>query len=129
MKYRPLFPFGNALRGCEILTCNAPLERTKFMKTIDIGGYLAKGGRKDRKQATNSTRASQLSFLELLFHLDQKMVQASIAHADELRITEFEIESLNNIKWFQFFCERSSPQNYPDIFTSGLRRGMGCMFC
>ncbi len=44
------------------------------------------------------------------------MVEAMITHSQELRLTKFEIESLNNLQWFQFLCERSGPEKYPDIF-------------
>lgn len=116
MRYRPLLPFGNALRDCEIVTCNAPLERTKFMNTIDISEYLSKGGKKDRKKGVRSSPVSQISFLEMLSHLDSRTVQALVTQADRLRLTEFELESLNNMQRFQFLCERSCRESYPDVF-------------
>jgi hypothetical protein len=74
--------------------------------------------RKKRQKARDEVDSGeQNSFLELFFHLDPKMVQALIANAGNIRLTQFEIESLKNIRWFQFLCERSgSPKNYPDVF-------------
>ena len=40
-----------------------------------------------------------------------------LPHATLIGLTEFDIESLRDICWFQFLCERSgSPENYPDVF-------------
>ena len=116
IRYRALLPYGNALRDCEIATCNSPLDRTKFRRTSNIGQYLAKGGKKDQKSAVAGT-ASQIAFLKFLFELEPGSVEALILNAQLLRLTEFEIESLRNLKWFQFLCERSqSSENYRDVF-------------
>jgi hypothetical protein len=114
MRYRPTLTSGNALRGCEIVTCNAPLDRTKFMSTRNSSAYLARGGKKDRKAKRTGT--SQISFLKFLCRLDQKNVDTLISNAENFRLSEFEVESLRNIRWFQFMCDRcGSTENYSDV--------------
>src|SRR5580700_2121649 len=43
LRYRPLIPFGNALNGCSIKTCCSPIDRSKFVRTVNITDYFAKG--------------------------------------------------------------------------------------
>lgn len=117
MRYRMPLPFGNALRGCKVVTCSAPLERTKFVSTMDFAEYLAKGGRKDRRSGRAVGPATQLSFLKLLCALDCKSVDVLVKNAKRLGLTDPEIESLRDLPWFQLMCETSgNPENYPDIF-------------
>jgi hypothetical protein len=116
MRYRPLLPFGNALLGCVIKKCVPAIDSGKFAQTIDLTDYFAKGGRKDRKAGLISGRANQIAFFTFLCSLTNKAVDVLIEHAEPL-LSDFEIESLRNIGWFQFLCQRcGSPENYPDIF-------------
>src|SRR3984957_18204034 len=39
----------NALRGCQIHKCAPALERSRFQKTANFTGFMAKGGKKDRR--------------------------------------------------------------------------------
>jgi hypothetical protein len=117
MRYRSLLQFGNALRDCTIQTCQAPLDRTKFMQTIDIVEHISKGGKKDRKAGVQPGPVSQIAFLKFLRSLTPESVDALISHMEHLRLTEFEVDSLRSIRWFQALCERwPSVENLPDIF-------------
>jgi hypothetical protein len=117
MRYRPLFPFGNALQDCVIGRCNPAIDRSKFAQTVDITDYFAKGGKKDRKADVALGQANQIAFFKLLCSLTSASVDALVSHASQLHLTAFEVESLQDIGWFQFLCERSgSPENYPDVF-------------
>lgn len=117
MRFRAPMPFGNALRDCDIAACSAPVERTKFRATTKVGEYLAKGGKKDRKRGMPSSAATQISFLKFLSGLDSRSVEALILNAPVIGLTDFEVESLREIEWFQFLCERcGSQENYPDVF-------------
>jgi hypothetical protein len=117
MRFRPVLPFGNALQGCVINTCISAIDSGKFAQTVDITDYFAKGGRKDRKAGIVPGRANQIAFFEFLCSLTDAAVDVLIAHAEPLRLSAFEVESLRNIGWFQFLCQRSgSPENYPDVF-------------
>lgn len=117
MRFRPLLPFGNALRDCQISRCPPAIDRSKFMQTTDISEYLAKGGKKDRKLGAAVGPISQIAFLKTLFALTPASGDALMSHAEMLRLTKFEIENLQNVSWFQFLCKRcGSPENYPDVF-------------
>ncbi len=117
MRFRPLIPFGNALDGCIIGECEPAIDSGKFAQTVDITDYFAKGGRKDRKAGLVPGPANQIAFFKFLCSLTNEAVDVLIAHAEPLRLSAFEVESLRNIGWFQFLCERSgSPENYPDVF-------------
>lgn len=117
MRFRPLIPFGNALHGCIIEECEPAIDSGKFAQTTDITEYFAKGGRKDRKAGLAPGPANQIAFFKFLCSLTHEAVDVLIAHAEPLRLSVFEVESLRDIGWFQFLCERSgSPENYPDVF-------------
>jgi len=109
----------NALRDCEskIKSCHPAIQRSKFRQTIDFAETISKGGKKDRKTGIVPSQASQIAFFEWLCSLSEESVALLILHAEQIRLTAFEIESLENIDWFQFLCERSgSSENYPDVF-------------
>jgi hypothetical protein len=117
MRFRPLLPFGNALRNCPIGRCPPAIDRSKFMQTTNVTEYFAKGGKKDRKLGIAIGPISQIAFLESLCALTPESVVALTSHSEMLRLTKFEIESLQDIGWFQFLCKRcGSPENYPDVF-------------
>lgn len=107
----------NALRGCKIKQCDPALERSRFSKTNNLLDGMAKGGKKDRKKGIKSGGATQLGFFKWLSHLSMGRVAAVISIAAKLGLSEFEVESLRHIDWFQFLCQRSqSEENYPDVF-------------
>ncbi len=106
-----------ALKDCNISSCPPPIERSKFRQTINIHEYLAKGGKKDRKRGKNLGKMNQIPFMEWLQTLDKPSVALLIDHKETLRLSDFEVKSLENINWYQFICRRSnSRENYPDIF-------------
>jgi hypothetical protein len=106
-----------ALDGCLISACPAPIERSKFRQTVDFAEYCAKGGKKDRKQNINVGDCNQIPFFNWLLHLNDKDVQFILQHANEISLTEFEIESFRQLDRFRFICgSLRSPENYPDAF-------------
>lgn len=111
---RPEF---NALRGCQIHKCHPTLVRSKFMQTSNLMDEISKGGKKDRKAGVKPGGANQLAFLKWLCGLRKEHVDVLIQHAAQIRLSPFEVETLNDINWFQFLCQRSgSPENYLDVF-------------
>lgn len=110
-------PEFNALQDCKIHRCRPALERSKFRQTVNFRDAISKGGKKDRKAGVDLGQANQIAFLEWLCSLSRDHVNLFMKHAPQIGMTEFEVESLKNIEWFQFLCQRSgSPENYPDIF-------------
>ncbi len=107
----------NALHGCKIHSCRPALERSKFMRTLDFRNFISKGGKKDRERVLPTGDLSQIAFFKWLCALGKEHIEALIPHAATIGLTAFEIESLKNIEWFRFICQRSgSPENYPDVF-------------
>lgn len=107
----------NALRGCDIRSCDPAIQRSKFRQTIDLTDVFSKGGRKDNKNGIELGQANQLAFLEWLCALDNKKIDSILSHAPLLGLTSFEVDSFKDIEYFQFFCERSgSRENYADVF-------------
>lgn len=108
----------NALRGCTIDRCAPALERSRFERTISLRDMFSKGGKKDRRRFGVAGAFGQIGFMEFLCALREEHVDELIErHASLLGFTDFEAESLRNIHWFQFLCERSqSRESYPDIF-------------
>jgi hypothetical protein len=107
----------NALNGCTIKWCQPALERSKFLKSLNFQDVIAKGGKNDRKSGKELGEANQISFFKQLCALNREKVEAVIAScASIMHLTEFEIDSLRSISWFQFLCTRSGIETYPDIF-------------
>jgi hypothetical protein len=105
----------DALAGCEVKHCAAPLERSRFFQTSEFFEYVSKGGKKDRKAGKN-TSMSQSRFVEWLLGLTNESILKLISLKDTLNITDFEIDSLGNIDWFRAMCRTAqSPENYPDM--------------
>lgn len=108
-------PMLDALAECEIKTCPPAIERSRFQR----GSYFTfarKGGEKDRKRGLNA-RLSQIAFIQMLCGLREGFLPQWTPLKDLLGLTEFEIESLKNLKCFQQFCKISnSAENYPDMF-------------
>jgi hypothetical protein len=116
------------LQKCSIRHCPPAVERSRFRQTINFGEHIAKGGKKDRvagdsnpKAAADLGNANQFPFLEWLCTLTKGSVSAIINQAARIGLTTFEVQSLENIEWFQFLCQRSaSPENYVDVFHQSL---------
>ena len=107
----------NALRGCGIHSCRPAVERGRFRKTVDFTDAISKGGKKDVRAGIALGEANQVAFLKWLCTLTKEHIDLLLPHATLIGLTEFDIESLRDICWFQFLCERSgSPENYPDVF-------------
>lgn len=106
-----------ALDGCQISNCPAPIERSKFRQTSDLGEFVSKGGKKDRKQNIDVGDFNQIPFFEWLLRLDDQNVKSILLHAKAIALTEFEIESFRQLDRFKFICSRlRSSENYPDAF-------------
>ena len=107
----------NALQGCTVHPCDPALDRSRFRKTSDFSGFMAKGGKKDRRSGTPGGEATQIAFLEWLCALNKASVNDLIEHAPLMGLSPFEVDSLGNLDWFQLVCKRSgSSENYPDVF-------------
>jgi hypothetical protein len=105
----------DALEGCEINNCPPALERSRF-RSGDFFALTRKGGKKDRRRGLK-TSLSQIDFMEWLCTLDDGHISAIFECRTILGLTEFEIESLRNLRCFQRLCEISrSAENYPDMF-------------
>ena len=49
--------------------------------------------------------------------LDERAVKTLIGHANQIGLTEFEVDSLKHLDWLKFVCQRfQSRENYPDAF-------------
>ena len=105
----------DALAGCARSDCPPALMRSRF-RGGDGFEFARKGGKKDRKRGL-ATALSQISFMEWLCSLDERHVTAILECKAVLGLTEFEIESLRNLRCFQKLCAISqSRDNYPDMF-------------
>jgi hypothetical protein len=109
----------NALAGCEnkIKSCLPALHRSKFRQSIDFIETISKGGKKDVDRGLETGTSSQIAFFSWLCSMTSEHADAFISHRDEIGLTPFDVESLRNLGWFRFLCERSSScENYPDVF-------------
>ena len=106
-----------ALKGCHIAHCDSPIERSKFRKTIDIDEHVSKGGKKDIKSNGSLGEANQIPFIEWLVQLSEEDVKSIIRNRDGFDLTDFEVESFNQIGWLKFVCGRlQTRESYPDAF-------------
>jgi hypothetical protein len=107
----------NALRGCDIRSCDPAIQRSKFRQSVDLTDVFSKGGKKDIKKGVELGQANQIVFFEWLCTLGNREIDLLISHATPLRLTPFEIDSFRDIGYFQFLCQRAgSRENYPDVF-------------
>ena len=107
----------NALRGCGINGCSPAVNRLQFRQTVDFTDAISKGGKKDIKAGVALGEANQMAFLKWLCALTKEYIELLVSHATLIGLTEFDIQSLRNVQWFQLLCNRSmSPENYPDVF-------------
>jgi hypothetical protein len=110
-------PFVNAFAGHKANQCHAPIERTKFRAGLGFDEWMAKGGKKDRKQDRASNDLGQIPFLSWLASLSDAHTNALMGIAAKLRLTEFEVDSLRDLGWFQALAkELGSQENLPDCF-------------
>ncbi len=104
----------NALKKCNIIRCDDPLDRSKFHGTVNGSEYASKGGKKDRK-AGKPVRITQISFFRFLNELEHPSELIKLRKS--IGLTDFEVESLKEIYWYKEVCKRSgSSENYPDIY-------------
>jgi len=116
LRGRALVQEFNALQGCALHKCEPPIERSRFRRTSDFMDFFAKGGKKDRHLGLHG-QANQIAFLEWLCTLDKACVDVVIQHTNTIGMSDFEVDSLRNLEWFQLLCKRSgSSENYPDVF-------------
>jgi hypothetical protein len=107
----------NALQGCAFRSCEPAIMRSRFRSTSDFMESFAKGGKKDRHVGLNPGEGNQIAFLEWLCTLDKRYVDVLIDHTTVIGLSQFEVDSLRNLAWFQVVCNRSgSSENYPDVF-------------
>jgi hypothetical protein len=105
----------DALAGCAIADCPPALMRSRF-RSGDLFEFVRKGGKKDRKRGLD-TGLSQINFMQWLCTFDDRHITAILEYRAALGLTEFEVESLRNLRCFQRLCEVSrSPENFPDMF-------------
>jgi len=105
----------DALADCPVEHCDTPLERSRFFQTINISDYVTKGGKKDRKSGKD-TSMSQIHFIEWLLELTDEHILKLASFRDVLKLSDFEIESLQNIRWLRTMCRiAQSSENYPDM--------------
>jgi hypothetical protein len=117
MRDAPKLGICNALRGCNIHTCAPAISRGKFRQTVDITDWMSKGGKKDIRRGTRLGAANQLAFLVWLRDLNTEQVGVLLSHRRLLGLTDFDIASFEDLRWFQFLCQRSgSSENYLDVF-------------
>ena len=75
-----------------------------------------KAARKDRKRGIQIT-IGQIQFMEMLCGIKVDFLSRWMPFMQALGLTEFEVESLKNLKCFQMLCKISNgPENYPDMF-------------
>jgi hypothetical protein len=110
-------PLLNAFLQCQFQQCPAPIERSKFRTTIDMNEWFAKGGRSDRGKGIPPTEFSQIPFLQWLSNLSDQETATLVLHSKTLRLDDFEVLSLNDLRWFQALTGAfASPENMPDCF-------------
>jgi hypothetical protein len=115
----------DALADCPVEQCDTPLERSRFFQG-NYSDYVTKGGKKDRKSGKD-TSMSQVRFVEWLLTLTDEHVLQLTSFRERLKISEFEIESLQNLQWFRAMCRiAQSSENYPDVLHlwAAQRNGM-----
>jgi len=108
-------PMLDALAECDIRTCPPAIDRSRFQRG-DYFEFARKGGKKDRKRGIESS-LSQIAFMQMLCELTDELSAQLITFKGLLGLTDFEIESLKNLKCYQQLCRISnSIENYPDMF-------------
>jgi len=108
-------PMLDALAECSFQRCPPAIERGRFMQG-DYFAFARKGGKEDQKRGLE-TGLSQIDFMQMLFGLKDGFLSQWMPLKGLLGLTDFEIESLKNLKTFQQLCKVSnSPENYPDMF-------------
>jgi hypothetical protein len=105
----------DAMVGCAVTNCPPALERSRFQMG-NFFDFARKGGKKDR-ELDRETTLSQIHFMQWLCCLDESSISTLIGMKATLGLTDFEVESFQNLKCFQKLCAISqSPENYPDMF-------------
>lgn len=135
----------NALENCNIRRCCPAIERSKFFSTTNFEAVFRKGGKKDIPSEGMDQIASigllpslteenieapipwvptQIASIKFLLSLTEDDIEALIPFVPSL--SQFEIDSLRSIRWFQLLCERfahpkgkehpTNHESYPDAF-------------
>jgi hypothetical protein len=108
----------NAFVDCKPRHCMAAIERTKFRSTISTDQWVAKGDSRDRKKGASISESSQVPFFEWLANLSTTEIQLIVDHAQILKLSDFETDSLHDIPWFQniYKAMGSTDKHLPDCF-------------
>ncbi|MGA2171066.1 MAG: hypothetical protein ABSG62_23015 [Terracidiphilus sp.] len=107
----------NALSGCKLQQCPSAVERSKFQSTINMQEWFAKGGEKDRDNGSTLSEFNQIPYFEWLKFLTQADVTALVNYADKLRLDDFELDSLQDLSWFQSLSRALiTSEDLPDCF-------------
>ncbi len=105
----------NAFEGCSFSDCLTPLHRSKFRQTMNSEESISKGGKKDRKKGFSDF--TQIGFMSWLLELEPSAYSFFAKHKDNLKLTDFELDSLRDLKWFQSLSSKlRSKENLPDAF-------------
>ena len=117
---RGRMPFLNAFEGCAIKDVAPAVERSRFQQTSNMEEWFAKGSNQDARRFT------QTAFLSWLASLTRAQVETFLSlrerspEPQSFRLTDFEIESLKDLDWFQSLCRGlgfpTSVKNLVDAF-------------
>jgi hypothetical protein len=108
-------PMLDALAECVIDTCPPAIERSRFQMG-NYSNFARKGGTRDQRRGLD-TSLSQIAFMQMLLGLEDGFLSQWGHFKALIGLTEFEIESLENLKCFQGLCKiRGGIEHYPDMF-------------
>jgi len=105
----------DAMDHCRVTDCNPAIERSRLSSGF-FPNYMRKGGKKDQKRGFE-TSSGQIPFMQMLCNLNETGIAWLLVVKEILGFTDFETESIRNLRYFQKLCEISqSPENFPDMF-------------
>jgi hypothetical protein len=105
----------NAMDHCKVTDCPPALWRSRFQRG-NFFDFARKGGKKDQKRGFR-TELGQIPFMQMLCSLNERGILSLLGMRAILDLTDFEVESVRNLKCFQQLCTISkSPENFPDMF-------------
>lgn len=111
-------PLLNAFGDCRSKSCESALERSKFRMTVNMNEWFAKGDKRDLNKGRPITDFNQVPYFAWLSTLTSAEIQLLTRQAAALRLTDFEVESLHDLTWFQklFGALGGSEKHLPDCF-------------
>lgn len=120
-------PLLNAFTNCRPQQCPSAIERSRFRMTVNINEWFAKGGNEDRKRGRSATEFNQVPYFQWLAALTSSEIEAVMQRSDAFGLTDFEVESLNDLDWFQslFRATGSVEKHLPDCFHLWTARRNG----